>query len=352
MTPFLVLGLPRSRTAWLARFLSYGDWICGHEELRHMRSMGDVKTWLFQPCIGSCETAAAPFWRLIPEGTRVVTVRRAPAEVVASLMAIPGLDFNEAMLARVVRRLDHKLDQIEARYPGVLSVRYEHLVQEETCASVFEHCLPYAHDPLWWASLSPINIQCDIRAMMRHAVAFAPALDSLARVAKAKSIAAMTVNPAPNMDAMTFQSESFDAWYRDAQALIDDHLMVVGEAPGDQNTKNLKLMHDLSEAGAMQIVTARSNGRMFGYLMTLLAPALTGENRMSGSNTTFYASPDCPGLGVRIQREAIAMLKARGVHDVFLEAGKRGDGPRLGTLYRRLGAQEHGTFYRLELEAA
>ncbi len=30
MRPFVVFGLPRSRTAWLSRFLTYGDWVCGH----------------------------------------------------------------------------------------------------------------------------------------------------------------------------------------------------------------------------------------------------------------------------------------------------------------------------------
>lgn len=33
MGNFLVLGLPRSRTAWLANFLTYGDITCSHEGL-------------------------------------------------------------------------------------------------------------------------------------------------------------------------------------------------------------------------------------------------------------------------------------------------------------------------------
>lgn len=36
---FVVFSMPRSRSAWLARFLSYGDWHCGHDEIRHFRSL-------------------------------------------------------------------------------------------------------------------------------------------------------------------------------------------------------------------------------------------------------------------------------------------------------------------------
>ena len=53
--PFLVLALPRSRTFWLSRFLAFGGWDCGHDQLRFMRGMEDVKAWLGTPCFGSVE---------------------------------------------------------------------------------------------------------------------------------------------------------------------------------------------------------------------------------------------------------------------------------------------------------
>jgi hypothetical protein len=37
---------------------------------------------------------------------------------------------------------------------------------------------------------------------------------------------------------------------------------------------------------------------------------------------------------------------------VFFEAGKRGSGPRISMLYKRLGAQDHGSAYRLQLKEA
>jgi hypothetical protein len=96
--PFVVFSLPRCRTKWLSVFLQYGPWSVGHDELRHARSLDDVTSWLSQPCTGTVETAASPFWRLLPAGVRVVTVRRDVWDVVGSLFRA-GLEFDPAVMA-------------------------------------------------------------------------------------------------------------------------------------------------------------------------------------------------------------------------------------------------------------
>jgi len=75
-TPFVVFGSPRGRTFWLSRYLSYRDWACDHEMSRYIRSLADIKSWFRQPCVGTVETAAAAFWRLLPENVRVEAVKR------------------------------------------------------------------------------------------------------------------------------------------------------------------------------------------------------------------------------------------------------------------------------------
>ena len=352
---FVIFALPRSRTAWLSRFLSYGDWFCGHEELRHVRSLDDVRAWFSQGQIGTAETAGAPWWRLLERFapySPVVVVRRPVDEVVESLTRIPGLTFDRAWLQTAMWRLDRKLDQIEARLPGVLSVRYDDLANEATCARVFEHCLPYAHDAAHWSRLSPVNVQANMPALVKYMQAYRPALEKVARVAKQQTIAAMSMRPRADPDGVTFQVEAFDDWLIAAEKLIDQHLVVVGEAPGDWRGKNLPLMRTLHGLGAMQIMTARCNGRMIGYLMTVISPSLKSLNITSGSNLAFVASPDFPGVGLKLQRAAIQSLKDRGVDEVFFEAGQRGSGPRLGAMYERLGAAEYGRVYRLGLETA
>ena len=352
MPPFVVLSLPRSRSAWLSRFLTYGDWVCGHEEIRHLRTLDDAKLWFDQPNIGTAETAAAPWWRLLDQfapGARVLVVRRPVEDVVDSLMRLPGLTFERDTLLKTMTRLDRKLDQIEARVPNVLSVSFSDLNDEATCAKVFEHCLPLKHDHDHWARLAPVNIQANMFALMRYMIAYAPAVEKMAAMAKRKLLSAMALRRPVEPSGVTFQEENFDSWLKDAKTLIEDHLVVIAEAPDSWKRKNLDLMRNIHDIGAMQIMTARSNGRMFGYLMTLIAPSLTSSELTSATNTAFYASPEFPGLGAKIQRASLAALKKKGVGEVFFEAGQRGSGPRLSVLYKRLGAQEHGQAFRMQL---
>lgn len=352
---FLIFGLPRSRTTWLSRYLSYGDWSCGHDELRHMRSMGDITAWFSQPNIGSVETGAAPWWRLLDgfhDDLRIAIVRRPVGEVVDSLMALPNITFDRDALHAAMTRLDRKLDQIIARMPGVLSVDYHDLANEETCARVFEHCLDLPHDPDWWTFLRDKNITTDMFATTKYCQAYLPAMERLASVARHRSLTEMAKRTPVNPDGITFQTEDFRTWLRDASDLFDRHLILVDESPGDWHAKNIPLMAALDDGGAMQIMTARSNGRIFGYLMSLISPSLTSEKVTTATHTTFYADPQFPGLGMKIQRAAMAALKDRGVTEIFMEAGKRASGPRIGSIFKRLGAVPHGEVYRLELEAA
>ncbi|NUB27730.1 GNAT family N-acetyltransferase [Azospirillum brasilense] len=351
MPPFIVFGMPRSRTAWLSRFLTYGDWVCGHEELRHARSLDDVRSWLAQPCTGTAETAAAPWWRLarhLRSDLRVVVVRRDVTDATDSLMWL-GLFADRTAVERLMLRLDRKLEQISRRVPDALSVRFEDLEREEVCAAVFEHCLPYQHDPDWWKLWAPVNIQCDMRAIVRHAHAHSAQLDKLERVAKHQTLALMARGEPGDLDGLTFQAEPFDTWLRDAEKLFNDHLVAVGEAPGDWQGKNIPLLRALDHLGAMQIMTARCNGRMFGYLMSVISPSLESPDVLSAQHATFYADPAVRGLGLRLQRAALEALRQRGVDEVFARAGTRGEGPRMAPLYRRLGGEDFGQLFRIDL---
>lgn len=354
-TPFVVFSLPRSRSAWLSRFLTYGEWSCGHEELRHMRSLDDVRAWFSQPCTGTAETAGAPWWRMLerfaPEA-RVLVVRRPAAEVVESLLKVPGCAFDREALARHIVRLDRKLDQIEARLQNVMSVAFAELDQEAVCAKAFEHCLPYPHDHDHWAKWSGQNVQCDLRAMIRYVDAYRDPLERLAQQAKQQTIAAMSRRRSAETAGVTIQLESLESWLKDGHALFEEHCTQVGEAPGDWKTKNFPLMLRLEMAGVLQIMTARSNGRMFGYLMTLITPSLASADTTAAYHTTFFASRDMPGLGMKLQRAALSQLKERGVDEVFMQAGLRGSGERISAIYKRLGAENNGQMFRLNLKEA
>jgi hypothetical protein len=310
--------------------------------------MEDVTSWFSQPNTGTVETAAGSWWRLIPEGVRTVVVRRPVAEVMDSLSRL-RLNFDVATVTKKIERMDRKLDQIERRVPDVLSVIFCDLADEEVCAEIFEYCLPYRHDPAWFATMAPLNLQIDFMAMLRYWNAHEPQITRLAKIAKHKAMSAMARMPISDVDGVTFQREQFREFYRDARHLFEEHLVQTGQSPDDHARKNVPFFQALDDLGVLHVFTSRSNGRMFSYLVSVLSPSLDSPHETLAEQTIFFADPALPGLGMKTQRAAIADLKDMGVDRVLLRAGHRGSGPRLGTMFRRLGAEPFGGLYNLPL---
>jgi len=341
---FVVFATPRSRTAWLARFLTYGAWLCGHDEVRHCRSLDDVRSWLAQPHTGTVETAVAPFWRLLPPDVRVVTVRRPVPEVVASL-ARSGVTFDPAVMTRLVERVERKLDQIEARVPGVLSVTYAELADEATCARVFEHCLGLPHEHAWWGAASAVNIQVNVPQMLRYFVAYAPQIEKLRRLARHEML--RTLRRPVELNGVTFQREPFAVAFRDAERLMADECVMLGEYPEAWQHMNVPLLERLEAMGSLHVFTARSNGRMFGYLMSAIGEAFHARDQLEAEQVSFFADANWPGLGRKLQHASIDDLRAKGVQRVMMF---QPDASRVGLVYRRLGAQQTGQRFVMELQ--
>ena len=351
--PFVIFSLPRSRSAWLGQFLSYGDWHCGHDQLRYMRSLDDVKAWLSIPNTGTCETAGAPFWRLLRKyrpDARVVTIRRSVEEVLESVCKVAKLD-EIGNARKVLAGIDRKLDQIEGRMSDVRSISFDSLRDEQVCAGLFESCLPYSHNSARWKAMSNTNIQINFPAMVRYVQVVLPTLNKLAAQAKLSMLQDMAVRPTGASGPIIIRAESWDTFLRDCRPLLERHCAKIGEHPDNWMNKNLALMSKLYDLGIMQIMIGRCNGRAFGYLMTLVAPSLEATNLLEAQHAAFFAAEEMPGLGLKLQRAALAALRERGVRNTYMRAGVRGDGGRMDVLYRRLGGEDFGRMYRVELEA-
>lgn len=172
--PFIIYGLPRSGTRWLAEMLTYRGWVCHHQPAIALRSIDDIATLFRQPRTGAAEPGAALGWRVLrhhaPDDLRVVVVRRPIEECVKSMCRVDtkGAGYYDAPhLRHVLAREARALDDIAAQ-PGVLSVDFHNLWQEAVCARVFEHCLPARFDRAWWNSLKDRNIQCDVPGTLRY----------------------------------------------------------------------------------------------------------------------------------------------------------------------------------------
>lgn len=169
LRPFIVYALPRSRTAWMANYLTYGGWQVGHDQASHMRTADDIGAYFARRRVGAVETGAAPGWRVLAAkvpGIATAVVRR-PVDAVIESCRGTGVTFDLDQLARVIRYEDRMLDEI-ARQPGVLALDYADLDTRDGCAALLEHCLPFRFDPTWWRATRSHNIQIDMHELIRY----------------------------------------------------------------------------------------------------------------------------------------------------------------------------------------
>jgi len=199
MGNFIVHGLPRSRTKWLSKFLTYKDYTCTHEMAMTFREVDDFRNH-FKENIGSCETGVAQGWwmiqRVLP-GIKTVVVKRPVEEVLQSLKALdlgPYSFFDWGRLEHLMHYGDKMLDQI-SNHPGVLTVQFKDLKRMETCASVFEHCLPYKFDIKHWSQLKNQNLQINFRELIRYRHAHKPEIDRFKRLCKQELIKIRRTEP-------------------------------------------------------------------------------------------------------------------------------------------------------------
>lgn len=173
MTPFIIYGLPRSRTAWLSMFLSYGDWNCHHERAMHMRSMADVVDLFSTPNTGTIETGA-PYGRCLLKyfvpNLKEVVILRPVEDALNSLLKLDISEvatFDQQKLRKLMERGDRALKRI-IKDPNVLAINYSDLDKEETCARIFEFCLPYKFDRDWWQYMKDKNIQLNYKLLLLY----------------------------------------------------------------------------------------------------------------------------------------------------------------------------------------
>lgn len=170
--PFIIYALPRSRTAWMAEFLSYKDWQCGHEQAIFWRSVNDIKRFFALPRTGAVETATAQAWRIIHHhvpNIKAVVIRRPVDEVMESMVNIDlrgEAYYDIPKLRKFIEYGDRCLTEISEQ-PGVLNLKFSDLDTSDGCKRIFEFCLPYKFDQGWWEYARQQNIQVDVLSTIR-----------------------------------------------------------------------------------------------------------------------------------------------------------------------------------------
>jgi hypothetical protein len=159
---FFIASLPRSRTAWLANFLTFGDSFCYHEALKYCAA-GELKKFFEatgSKFVGDSDSGL-PFFiddvmNQFPDG-KLVVIERDPAPVVKSLERVfpdTGTDFRE-----VVSKTQTALERLKTKYhPHV--VPFDGLSDRDVCKKLWNYCLPgVPFDERRWKMLDLLTVE-------------------------------------------------------------------------------------------------------------------------------------------------------------------------------------------------
>lgn len=139
MSPFLVVGLPRSRTAWLANFLSYGESFCYHEPTIGCADVADLRMGLYnghRPVMGGADTGALFIIDQIKASMpdlRLLVIERSVEDVFRSCEKA-GLPVVREDLER-----EHQTMRLSASLDGAKRVRFDEI--DNSLESIWRFCV-------------------------------------------------------------------------------------------------------------------------------------------------------------------------------------------------------------------
>lgn len=161
--PFIIFSLPRSRSFWLSRALSYANKWVGHDLTVQCSSTEDFKSKLAS-LDGTVETAAVTGWQIIRQEmpqAKLVLVRRPCLECWQSMNNLGWL----APVAEFQSR-SYMLDAL-AQQPGVMSFDWDTLGNPLVGEWMFKHLLDLSFDEEWWAYMASQNLQINLAQRMQ-----------------------------------------------------------------------------------------------------------------------------------------------------------------------------------------
>lgn len=146
-----------------------------------------------------------------------------------------------------------------------------------------------------------------------------------------------------------FAIEPWGAIWPEASALMTSHYGLVTDRTFDEIEVDDENCQILSDAGVMQIATARRNAGLVGYCIWFLAPNLGVKGRVEACQGPWYAEPGT-SIGLRLFKFSISDLKTRlGIKTVYPHRWARSP-DRLESFFSRLGAKQMEIVYKLDLD--
>jgi hypothetical protein len=333
-TPFFVLALPRSRTTWLAHYLSHWPLRVAHDHAIECSTANEYTKSLSTAFDGTVETAAMIGFDAIryyfPEA-KVAVIRRPLSEVMASLQRF-GLnpDIGE------MRKREKMLEAISAQ-PGVLTTSYPGLSHALIRARLFEHCTGLPFDAEWDAYFEKRNIQIDMRARVQFLIDNAKRAETLK-----KDVLRYVSRPVATPDDVVYAAETWNDIWPECDDLAADHFEEVdgGVEPNRPYKVDPFIMSKLFEAGVLRIATARRQGKLVGYCTWNMTRDAESEGLIIAKQGAWYAEPGLGEVGRRLFIFSVKVLAELGVQNIFPHHRMQGRGMNLGKFFKSLGAKE------------
>ncbi len=139
--PFLITGLPRSRTAWMAAFMSSGSVLCKHEPLKFLSDIRQLPSALgseFHTHVGASDSGAGFFlpWIMSNMNPPTVIIDRNTDDAKRSMLVDLGIDVGDSL-----HGLKNTLTQFRA-HPNVMWVPFDSLNDKRVMQKIWFHLLP------------------------------------------------------------------------------------------------------------------------------------------------------------------------------------------------------------------
>lgn len=134
--PFFVIGLPRSRTYWLSKFLTTDSCKVGHDSSCEYSSIEEMHKKMDN---GICDTALAFHWKLLKG--KIVIIERDYNDVLRSVSALGMVE------SASLRKIYDALQEAKQFYP---CISYKDLQKKSVCKELFEYLTGEKFDSVRW----------------------------------------------------------------------------------------------------------------------------------------------------------------------------------------------------------
>ena len=135
---YLITGLPRSRTAWLANYLTVGSSFCYHEGLKHCFHIGDLRIMKKAPYTGNSDSSAVFFIdeiKLMFPDMKIVIINRDYKDVLKSVKK----DYDSPYTNYLVAATKTSKDYVQKHYQHLL---IEFADINERLDEIASYCIP------------------------------------------------------------------------------------------------------------------------------------------------------------------------------------------------------------------